>query len=623
MSEIIPNVVVSMPSQLFTMARSFKACSNGRIYIGKIDTDPTISDNQIQVYLERENGAHIPTSQPIIINAAGYPVYAGQIAKFVTVEGHSMAVYDSYGAQQHYIPNVLKYDPDQFQIQLSEPDGSSKVGFIQDSADAMPSNLEYKASQLFTFDDFIPDSVKGNTETIDCSAYIQIAIERGFAAGRKVCGVSGKKYGISSTILIPQNFDSTFVKAQRQEIDGQGCVFNMLTDVTLFESGYYDNGVLKSNYGTILDSHYSKYIDLHGFSIVSKVGNLTAPTMRIQDWHHDSKIRDISCNCSATLLKSNNNYFTLFDSLTGEYPVEKVGDRFVFEGFHNLNKMNRLIATNAVTGYRFDGPVTALQMSQVSFEGQSVGVQFKATVYDLYIDGAYIENISNAAIVFAGYVHSSAIYNSYVNFQNDTNMRLVVYTPSPANQFYIDRSVRFQDMPSISNIVSGLDNTYGAGFTVDRPTDLASSINDFLLDNTHIGIHIGWRQEKIFGQIVGNVINHRITGNYAGQYSDGLQSSNGFEWINTSSTTLLLRTRAVRSLTEMLYVNISVEYVGGTKAVSGLFVAGKLYEFTSTGVKFTLNLALNSDNPPYVQIEGANNLVTGIITDVKGEIRIL
>ena len=40
MSDITANVVVSMPSQLFTMARSFKAVANGKIYIGKIDTDP-------------------------------------------------------------------------------------------------------------------------------------------------------------------------------------------------------------------------------------------------------------------------------------------------------------------------------------------------------------------------------------------------------------------------------------------------------------------------------------------------------------------------------------------------------------------------------------------------------
>lgn len=123
MSDITANVVVSMPSQLFTMARSFKAVANGKIYIGKIDTDPVNLENQIQVYVENENGSHVPVSQPIIINAAGYPVYNGQIAKFVTVQGHSMAVYDAYGVQQFYFPNVLKYDPDQFKILIEGDDG--------------------------------------------------------------------------------------------------------------------------------------------------------------------------------------------------------------------------------------------------------------------------------------------------------------------------------------------------------------------------------------------------------------------------------------------------------------------------------------------------------------------
>ncbi|MFA7996651.1 phage tailspike protein [Escherichia coli] len=118
MTDITANVIVSMPSQLFTMARSFKAVANGKIYIGKIDTDPVNPENQIQVYIENEDGSHVPVSQPIIINAAGYPVYNGQIAKFVTVQGHSMAVYDAYGAQQFYFPNVLKYNPDQLRTIL-------------------------------------------------------------------------------------------------------------------------------------------------------------------------------------------------------------------------------------------------------------------------------------------------------------------------------------------------------------------------------------------------------------------------------------------------------------------------------------------------------------------------
>ncbi|HFG0657374.1 TPA: phage tailspike protein [Salmonella enterica] len=129
MTDITPNIVVSQPSQLFTLARSFKANANGKIYIGKIDTDPVNPENQIPVYLEREDGTHVQVAQPIVINAAGYPVYNGQISKFVTVQGHSMAVYDARGAQQFYYPNVLKYDPDQLERRLSSNNGTDYIGY--------------------------------------------------------------------------------------------------------------------------------------------------------------------------------------------------------------------------------------------------------------------------------------------------------------------------------------------------------------------------------------------------------------------------------------------------------------------------------------------------------------
>lgn len=131
MSDITANVVVSMPSQLFTMPRSFKAMFNGKIYIGKIDTDPTIPSNQIQVYIENEDGELVPVPQPININAGGYPVYGGQISKFVTVQGHSMAIYDSNNVQQFYYPNVLDYEPDQLRQELASNEagkGASLVG---------------------------------------------------------------------------------------------------------------------------------------------------------------------------------------------------------------------------------------------------------------------------------------------------------------------------------------------------------------------------------------------------------------------------------------------------------------------------------------------------------------
>lgn len=145
MPNITPNVVVSMPAQLFTLRRKFQACANGKIYIGKIDRDPTIPENQIQVYLENEEGSTIPVAQPIIINQSGFPVYNGQIAKFVTVEGHSMAVYDAYGAQQFYFPNILKYNPDRFKEQAEKYIEKLKGTIKQTTGDSTTEVISQKA----------------------------------------------------------------------------------------------------------------------------------------------------------------------------------------------------------------------------------------------------------------------------------------------------------------------------------------------------------------------------------------------------------------------------------------------------------------------------------------------
>ncbi|CDH05430.1 hypothetical protein XBO1_1900047 [Xenorhabdus bovienii str. oregonense] len=197
MSEITPNVVVSMPSQLFTMARSFKACSNGRIYIGKIDTDPTIPENQIQVYLERENGDLVPAPQPIIINAAGYPVYAGQIAKFVTVEGHSMAVYDSYGAQQFYFPNVLKYDPDRLEQRLksaSDGNGDALIAVKQPYPNAVARTQHDKNAEIISPLDFgaVGDGISDDTDAL-ITALNSIK-------DNDVLDLIGKKYAVYNSV---------------------------------------------------------------------------------------------------------------------------------------------------------------------------------------------------------------------------------------------------------------------------------------------------------------------------------------------------------------------------------------------------------------------------------------
>ncbi|ELO4863444.1 tail fiber domain-containing protein [Escherichia coli] len=128
MSDITANVLIAMPSQPFTMARAFKAVANGEIFIGLVDTDPTNPANQIQVYIENEDGTHVPVPQPLRINAGGFPVYNGQIVKFVTVQNYSMEIRDSYGTQQFYFADVLKYAPDQLRAELAALGGAALVG---------------------------------------------------------------------------------------------------------------------------------------------------------------------------------------------------------------------------------------------------------------------------------------------------------------------------------------------------------------------------------------------------------------------------------------------------------------------------------------------------------------
>lgn len=154
MSDINASVVVTMPMRIFTQSRAFKAISNGRIYIGVPDTDPTIPANQIPVYVEREDGVRIPSQQPININAGGFPVYNGQVVTFVTLQAHSMAVYNSYGAQEHYFPNVLKFDPAEIEYRLSLPTGAGMVGTagggtVQDAIDDMVSKTALRSNIVF------------------------------------------------------------------------------------------------------------------------------------------------------------------------------------------------------------------------------------------------------------------------------------------------------------------------------------------------------------------------------------------------------------------------------------------------------------------------------------------
>lgn len=258
MTDITANVIVSMPSQLFTMARSFKAVANGKIYIGKIDTDPVNPENQIQVYVENEDGSHVPVSQPIIINAAGYPVYNGQIAKFVTVQGHSMAVYDAYGVQQFYFPNVLKYDPDQLEGRLSSSIGFSYIGGVRGLV---------KTSEAGSLEQAIDTALENSADVlIDNVQNINTPIRR---------SLNGRDITIKSTADGWVNFTPTDVNTYYQILTFDGTGVESVTTKVKIDGGKV-RGVGRAVVGITVNNVYAHYEGSEMRNISAGVNTVTA-----------------------------------------------------------------------------------------------------------------------------------------------------------------------------------------------------------------------------------------------------------------------------------------------------------------------------------------------------------
>lgn len=196
MSDISANVTIGMPPQLFTAARSFKALPNGKIYIGKIDTDPTIPENQIQVYIENEDGSLVPVPQPIVINAGGFPVYNGQIKLFKVKDSYSMAVYDSYGAQQFYFEKNDSFNLFEFIKKLLSSSGAGMVGVY-------PQGTLAEMQYYVTPDQFSSLSPAGKyvDENTDFNACIQAAINYASEHPGVIVRGTNKRYGCGGIVV--------------------------------------------------------------------------------------------------------------------------------------------------------------------------------------------------------------------------------------------------------------------------------------------------------------------------------------------------------------------------------------------------------------------------------------
>ncbi|EOG6253791.1 hypothetical protein A7S16_08395 [Salmonella enterica] len=449
MPEQLYNVVVSQPSQLFTLARSFKANANGKIYIGKIDTDPVNPENQIQVYVENEDGSHVPVSQPIIINAAGYPVYNGQIAKFVTVQGHSMAVYDVYGAQQFYFPNVLKYDPDQLSSRLSSDDGASYISFKKPYADAATRKASDYFNQEINVDDFgaygdayLLNGEDNPSKHDDTHAFQAALIAAWRAGGVKVVATPWKSYYIAGKVYVlasesPSDIEATnFPKRRMQVIDFQGARIvgrDDTSDTTnvFMETGYISStGSIASVFGKSGEEYLTTGTTIRNATLVNFYQGF-----RLRDHVFGCEVTDIVGVNVQQLVYTQRCFYSLFRNLQCNGTYTTGLHRYHFTDECNIQPLVSVHTGQCDVGIKFEGAVEALTLFNCGIESFRTHGVWIAGAYNIKFDSCYIEsNESNVYGVIATSANNITLDNCWIYgssmkmfgaFDDNTNVRIM------------------------------------------------------------------------------------------------------------------------------------------------------------------------------------------------------
>ena len=98
--------LIRLGPQYFPKSEVGTPTGAGSLYIGDVDTDPTITGNQKTVQALQESGSLITVSQPITLSAGGIPLYNGSPVSLYTEGNYSLTVLDINGAQVYYVPST-------------------------------------------------------------------------------------------------------------------------------------------------------------------------------------------------------------------------------------------------------------------------------------------------------------------------------------------------------------------------------------------------------------------------------------------------------------------------------------------------------------------------------------
>ncbi|MGJ1235759.1 hypothetical protein ACR78I_12565 [Sphingobacterium multivorum] len=345
-------------------------------------------------------------------------------------------------------PTIESYQP-KYVVADSWVDGTlmdnSKVdGFIYIKRNRTYYRLNYQGNLDGRYFGMTPD------DKTDDSKALQAAINYALRTSKNLVISSGKYY-IDNTILIPQHFSYSMKSVK---IDFSNSRLVLRKDITMFES---------DNWGTKIDSKITNGLVLGDFEIVNEAKTFESYAIKIQDFHQGAKLENISASNIKNLLHSKNNYYLELYNVNSN---AQGGKRFLFDGYHGLNKFTKLTAVNSDISYSFEGGmVAALDMQNISVEGCRIGINFDSEVYNFNLKNSYLENFSTA-LVFKNYVHSASIDNNYINFLGKGNTYLLEYKGLPINNIHFNKGNTYLGT-DFSNLVKNKEDIYGVGIVFE------------------------------------------------------------------------------------------------------------------------------------------------------------
>lgn len=354
--------------------------------------------------------------------------------------------------------------------------------------------------------------------------------------------------------------------------------------------------------------------------VMTKGGRIA---LSLKDFHQGCRLDGIIARNFQTILDSYNNFYLKYGTLKlfNQEHTPRTGYGFIFRTAINLNDIEQLVSANVHTGYLFEGGVTALNIANLSFEGQTVGAEFTGEIYSMSVTGSYGEDSATCDVYFnfTSWVHNAKFSNMYINSRNPDVWIIDTLSNNKSGIFW-DETNHLEGTANKARLFK--NKSYGmrkAAFASKPP---GPELENILLNESDMGIgtvieqyapnyHSGQKTfniAKVNAGIIPSNQSGRMTVGFNGTVLHGLYDP------VESDGQVEFKSKILYSDTQELVLAFKIADVMNTKTIRGRMVANQFYEYTPNGLEPSTKVTMDdSSGHVYFTVTGLSGSAFNIV----------